>query len=308
MPEVALAWGGDEWEERCLLLLRTRYRPPSTHHFQRVPADDQGDHGIEGFSSDGCLYQCYAPNPQLKIKDRFEDQRAKLTEDVGKLISNADGVAALLGSLKIKKYYFMVPRHDSKRLNKHAQEQARRLRGANLSFLDNDFDIVVVTEADFPIEKQTLLREGLHRLHIPHVEIKTDQVDAFIASQPELIENLQQKLAKIPDMSDAQRTVVMHQLIDQLIRGENVIDELREQYPAGYEQLEEIRTRKEASLPMECALSVLPPRALLSGVRTGYEGLLAEELSFVRPQDIDGIAWATTAEWLMECPLDFVEQ
>ncbi|MDP3984840.1 MAG: hypothetical protein Q8Q52_07565 [Acidimicrobiia bacterium] len=124
MPEVALAWGGDEWEDRCLLLLRVRYRPPSPHHFQHVPADDQGDHGVEGFSSDGHLYQCYAPNPQLKIKDRFEDQRDKLTEDVGKLIANADGIAALLGPLKIKKYFFMVPVHDSKRVNASSGAEA----------------------------------------------------------------------------------------------------------------------------------------------------------------------------------------
>ncbi|MEX2548443.1 MAG: hypothetical protein WD830_11765 [Chloroflexota bacterium] len=306
MADVALAWGGDEWEERCLVLLRVRYRPPSPHHFQHVPADDQGDHGIEGYSSDGNLYQCYAPNAQLKIKDRFEDQRDKLTEDVGKLIANAVGIAALLGPLKIKKYYFMVPVHDSKRIVKHAQDQAKRIRDEALPFVDDNFEVVVVTEADFPLEKQALLREGLDRLHLDQVETSSEAVDAFLASQPELVRNLEEKLAKIPELNDERRATAVKQLIDHHIRGENVIDVVREQHPAGYDELEEIRARKEANLPVECALSDLPALTLLNLVRKEYAQVLEGELTFIRPQDIDGIAWATTAEWLMECPLDFV--
>lgn len=306
MPEVAVGWEGDDWEERCLLLLRVRYRPPANHHFQRVPADDQGDHGIEGFSTDGCVFQCYAADLRLKIKDRFEAQRDKLTQDIGKLIANDHEIGRLLGDVKITKYYFMVPMHDSKRLNKHAQDQAKRVRDAGLGIVGERFDVVIVTEEDFPVEVQTIFRERLERMDLSPVDVTSDAIEAFLDAQPAQVETMEDKLSKIPELETTERrTEVRRRLIHEYIRGENVIDQLRDRHPAGYEMLEELRSQEEEALPLRCALSTSPPLQLLEEVRQEYEGHLQSELTFMRDRDISRIGWATTAEWLMECPLDF---
>lgn len=83
MGQTTLDWDGPSWEQHCLKLLRLRYKAPG--QFEYVPSSDQGDLGIEGFSHDGCAYQCYAPEGPLPIKDRYERQRDKLTEDLAKL-------------------------------------------------------------------------------------------------------------------------------------------------------------------------------------------------------------------------------
>ncbi len=306
MAEVAVAWDGDDWEARCLLLLRLRYRPPASYHFQRVPADDQGDHGIEGFSTDGCVYQCYAGDSRLKIKDRYEAQRDKLTDDIGKLIENEQEIGQLLGDVVVTRYYFMVPVHDSKRLNKHAQDQAQRVREAELSIVGDSFDVVIVTEEDFPVEVQTALRERLEQMNLTPVDVTSAAVDAFLDAQPSQVDNMERKLAKIPELAEEERRAdVRRRLISEHIRGENIIDQLRDQHPAGYESLEEVRNHEEEDLPLRCSLSTSPPLVLLEKVREGYTHRLQSELSFMKDRDVARVGWATTAEWLMECPLDF---
>lgn len=306
MSQVAVAWHGDDWEARCLLLLRVRYRPPANHHFQRVPADDQGDHGIEGFSTDGCVYQCYAADTRLKIRDRYEAQRDKLTEDIGKLIANEHEIGQLLGDVKIARYYFMVPVHDSKRLNKHAQDQAKRVRDAELAIVAETFDVVIVTEDDFPVEVETIFRERLERMNLTPIDVTSEAIEEFLDAQPAQVETMDSKLSKIPELATTERRAeVRRRLIQEYIRGENVVGQLRDRHPAGYEVLEELRSQEEESLPLRCALSTSSPLQLLEEVREEYARHLESELTFMRDRDISRIGWATTAEWLMECPLDF---
>ena len=100
MPTTTLDWDGNAWERHCLNLLRMRYK--ASGQFEIVPAFHGGDLGIEGFSHDGCAYQCYAPRGPLPIKDRYESQRRKLTEDVVKLETNQSELRAILDGVVIR--------------------------------------------------------------------------------------------------------------------------------------------------------------------------------------------------------------
>jgi hypothetical protein len=52
------AWDPDGWQAFALQLVQLRHYPQNV---QIVPDAVRGDAGIEFFSTDGCLYQCYAP-------------------------------------------------------------------------------------------------------------------------------------------------------------------------------------------------------------------------------------------------------
>ncbi len=306
MTGTASAWEGDDWERHCLLLLRLRYRPPSAEQFQRVPAEDRGDCGIEGFSTDGVTYQCYAPDHSVAIPERYKRQRDKLTRDVGTMIEKQDEIKAILGTTVISRYVFMVPVHDSKELNKHAKAQQKRLRDAKLSFLAPDVEVLVVTEDDYPVEVATLLHEGLQQMNLNPIPPSDSAIDGFLSTKPELIETMRGKLAKVPEYSSPDRLeAALRALITAYIRGENALVELYEQHPAGFELLEEVRTSKEGSLTAECLLATDSPLDLVNRIRRDYADRLGDELGFLRSADIEFISFATVAEWLMECPLDF---
>lgn len=303
MPQTPLEWDGDRWEEHCLQLLRMRYKLPG--QFERVPSLDQGDLGIEGFSHDGCAYQCYAPDGPLPIKDRYEKQRDKLTADIGKLIDNETGLMAILGGVVIRTYVFMTPVHNSRRLNQHAKTKAAEVRAKGLQHCALDFDIVIHTEEDYAVERWELLNLGLHKLQLDPLPVPEAAVESYVVSNPDLIATIDGKLSKMPGLTTAERVALRMGLLRRKLMADNKLVEIRGHHAAGWERVQELRASREDVLEMECLLSKLDPRELLQHTAQGYEKTLRENLSFLTDGDATDIAWGTTADWLGECPLDF---
>src|SRR5437870_4568866 len=88
-------WEGNDWQEHVLTLLRSHYDPGQ---FQDVPDNHVGDFGIEGYSLDGCVYQCYAAQEPLSPNARYEAQRDKITTDLTKFIDNHVDLEKVLGT------------------------------------------------------------------------------------------------------------------------------------------------------------------------------------------------------------------
>lgn len=306
MPEHTLLWDGDEWEEHSMTLVRIRC---AQHNrvFQKVPADDAGDCGIEAFSSDGTVYQCYAPNGQLKIGDRYEAQRDKLTEDLAKLEKNETKLAVILGQTKIKRYVFLVPLHDSKRLNEHAKTKAAECRAKNLTIVDADFDVWIQTEADFPLESQAMLDARLSRLTLGPIVVDDDRLAAIVEANPDLVARIEGKLEKIPTLPAISREAFRNHIVRHLERGADAEAAVRDAYPGGWELFLATRAAKEVSLEIESLITPLEPNEFLHATVTELRALYAAELSFLGPVEIEMLAWGTVADWLATCPLDFAQ-
>lgn len=303
MPQTTLDWDGDDWEEHCLQLLRLRYKVP--RQFQHVPASDQGDLGIEGFSHDGCAYQCYAPKEPLPLKDRYEKQRDKLTEDVGKLVTRQAELLAVLGGMLIRVWVFMTPIHDSRRLSQHAKTKAAEIRALGLPHCAADFDIVVQTEADYAVERHELLDLGLHKLNLGPMVVPEAAVHSYVASNPDLIASIDRKLAHLPGMNAAHRAKLRTRLLRQKLMADNKLVEIRGHHAAAWERVQELRAEREGVLEIECLLSTADPRDLLQQTANVYRDTLKGSLVFLSDGDASDLAWGTATDWLAECPLDF---
>jgi hypothetical protein len=98
-----------EWEEKCKQLLAIHYGDD----LQLIDASRSGDLGLEAFTQQSCRgFQCYAPLEPLSTQERYEKHRDKLTQDLGKLEKNQDALVIILGTTRLKRYVFMVPRFD----------------------------------------------------------------------------------------------------------------------------------------------------------------------------------------------------
>ena len=143
---------GVEWQNFFLEILAYMH---GLDEFERVPDSYGGDFGIEAFTFAGAVYQCYADQASNTKKARYQKQRNKLTEDIRKFCENAQGIQALLGAQKVRRWHFVVPRLEHKDLLKHARAKTQEVRSRNLPHVANDFEIVILDRQKLaPWERQ----------------------------------------------------------------------------------------------------------------------------------------------------------
>jgi hypothetical protein len=149
-------WIGEEWEAYCLQLIRWEY---GVENVQEVPARHGGDLGIEAFTRNGVAIQCYASRSAIGVKQRYEHQRNKLTEDLAKLERYQGDLIRTLGGIRIRSYLYMVPLLDSRQIVQHAAAKSEEYRAKGLPHLHEDFRIVVVTDDAFPDAQMAVRRQ-----------------------------------------------------------------------------------------------------------------------------------------------------
>ena len=70
---------GDSWEEICQSCYRMMYRDV---HYTEIPAVQGGDAGIEGFTQNGIVNQCYCAERAYSENELYIHQRDKMTHDI----------------------------------------------------------------------------------------------------------------------------------------------------------------------------------------------------------------------------------
>jgi hypothetical protein len=131
---------GTSWENLCQLVFKRKY---GADGYQHIPVSP-GDYGLEGYTSiTGYGFQCYCPEKQYNRAELYEKQRDKITADINKLQDNKDDLAAILGAVKIKNWIFVTPQLASNALLRHARKKEREVKAAGLSYVDDEFRIML---------------------------------------------------------------------------------------------------------------------------------------------------------------------
>ncbi|TFV81471.1 hypothetical protein E4V99_10725 [Microbacterium sp. dk485] len=285
-----------------MLLLQKRYARHNSHSLQLVPDRHKGDLGIEAFSHDGFAYQCYAADEPLTVAQCYEKQRDKLTTDLGKLRTKKDDLGAMLGTVVLKRYVFMVHRHDSRLLVAHASTKASEVAGWGLAFIDPSFSIVVETDADYALE-----RADLFLVPTPIVESTPPDPAAvrdWHTANDSLRETAAEKLEVIISSSST-RDLMLDSLIAQYLQGENALERLRSIVPDVHAGILASKSRHEAMLVLEYPPDLTYSSASLAKIAREFAAVLRADYQVLSEQLATVLAWAAVADWLMRCPLNF---
>jgi hypothetical protein len=293
---------GDDFEESYWGLLRRRYRPEQLVH---IPAAMGGDCGIEGYSTDGIAYQCYADRDSLTLRHRTDKQKSKLYTDTVKLQTYAGRLEAMLDGLVIEHYFLVVPQYHAAELVEYAATRAAAVRAFGLSFIGSEFSIRIKTPRDYPAELQQALHDGSAKAMVPAPQVDQGHIDLFPSGKPELVEKLDAKLQVLTSHApeiDAETLRVS--LIRAFLAKEHVMDGLRE-WPDTWEAVERRRRLRQEKLELESLLSPeLPDRRVMTLI-SEYEDDLRDNIRAVTQEDAQRIAMGQVGEWLMRCPLRF---
>ncbi|WP_444906009.1 hypothetical protein ACJJIR_15415 [Microbulbifer sp. SSSA008] len=293
-------WTPKEWEAHANNLLRERY---TSADYIPIPDQHNGDGGIEGFSMDGHAYQMYCSENTTTMSKLYEDQRDKMTQDIGKFIKNTNKMKGFFGNLKIKRWILVVPKHKTKEIVIHATKKTEEVKKANLDYVDNDnFRVLVWDREEFKKEEESLLAAGIATLKLDPINVPEHEVVEFQEQSPEFSEHMKRKLGNLTSNANAIKRG-QDRLTKYAIISQNMMSELKQDYGEYYEQIASITAKRAEQLDIE-AIDSNPETQKIS-----YQTkILQEQLQSsckLHNDNLETISNGTVADWLMNCTLGF---
>lgn len=298
-----VGWSGKDWQAYCRQLCALRHGAD----YQAVPDTVGGDWGIEGFTSAGLAYQCYAPKEPLSTRALYEKQRDKITADLAKLRKYNDDVASLVAPHKIHCWILLVPRIEDKSALKFAAEKAQQVLTWELSCASPGFIIRILTPDDFPAERQRLGASATQL--VPHVAVgDDDEIVKFAEDHSIPVTALDEKLARLSltaapeDIALLRREFLRHYVV-----GLQLDQWIRRHFPPQWEKWQHGREAVKRTLTTNRLIDPAPPHAKVTAILDQLSRAAAEGLPALDSTAGMSLAYGTVADWLVECPLDFPE-
>lgn len=294
---------GDEFEKTCCKLLELKYGATS---FQEIPAIDQGDFGLDGYTFEPEAFQCYAPEKLYTTEVLYEKQRDKITADIVKFIKNEKKLKKLIGDKKFKRWVFLTPMFDSKRLNLHAGNKTKEVLEKKLSHVADDFQIVL-KDADsfFKTEIETFRSKTRRFLNITNPEIESNEIVNWKDNNTTLTETLSGKLSKLGmDEDTLNNCINLH--IKYYLALDKIMKEAFDKNKEVYDEIVNSFTAKTRSIEMRSSMKEVQKLGDINNDLIELETMLKEKLNeFIRPEIREHLKICKISDWLIMCPLDF---
>jgi hypothetical protein len=290
---------GNEWQDLCVRVLHEHH---GGGQFVEVPDQDRGDAGLEGYSLDGCVYQCYAPeNEPLEASVRYSKQRDKMTQDIGKFIDNKDKLRKVIPpDFRAKTWILLVPAITTKRLLEHSHAQTIRLRAEALPYTDSQVTVLAQTLRAYEGARKSVIARQINRLRLPQVA-----APAYESTGDPLIEVMSGKLSRTTRFNEAERrSKFIDRLLANQVVGREQRDWIRDQHSELGAELEDQLSDLEARLEAQYPLDHPTADRLLASILADTEKVIVDVLN-VRNSQARIVAEGQVAQWLMDCPLDF---
>ena len=292
---------GEEWETYIQLLLKRHYKL----NYQEVPAKHKGDFGIEGYSSCGAVFQCYATEA-CETNLRYEAQRDKITTDIGKFIKNKAEFIKLFGNTVINRWILLVPVFDSALLPQHASKKAKEVLELNLPYVSNDFKIFIATDDHFAKERNELANSGVIDIDVPDTEISSENREEWQNLNDSLVKNLDIKGQKILSLASNEKIEnFKRSIIEHYLSGQNLLNQLSNNYPDLYASLSNYKLTYEKELFMTSLINDSPSNQFFSKAHKEYEQNIKNVTPNLSSTIIKKLSLEAISDWLMRCPLDF---
>jgi hypothetical protein len=295
-------WDPRDWQSFALQLIRERH---GAVNVQRVPDAHRGDSGLEAYSFDGCLYQCYAPKFPLPIAERARKTRAKLNADVSKLIANAETIEGWLGAVTVSRWILLVPLFDSKEPITTCTDLTEKVLSRGLAFVRFDFRVCVCDQSDFSTELEQLRRKAALRTCLSPTVTTTEELQTWQDQHVDHVQTMTEKLERgFPHTPKPQITRKVEQYVAWHLQRDNVLDQLRRDIPDLWDQVQATTSNAEKKLETLGSQGGTAKEVIGNTIRDlGHE--IGECMPGFHRSEVDRIAFGTAADWLMRCPLDF---
>lgn len=294
---------GQDWEDICNKLFHARYQD----NYQEVPARYGGDYGIEGFTFDGNLFQCYSPkDEEFSSKSLYELQRDKITKDIGKLIKNILEIRKLNKNAMIKNWYFVTPAYDSKNLVEHCRNKEQEVIQAISQYVSNDFKIILQIETSYIPEIGQLINANISQIKSNSKHYNDEDLKLISTAHNDIVDKIRIKLSKLNSLKNNQDKLnkFTFNIFKCFIEGQEELYMLNKSYPDIYNKLSRLKNSIEKKVEQESLIGI--ELKDLKTIQKEYKSNLEKDfINVCEGSLLENLAQEAIADWMARCPIDF---
>lgn len=311
MPFIEGYMNGDDWEDLCVRCYRLKYQ---TQNYTAIPAVHGGDAGIEGFTCNGIVHQCYCPEREYDDKELYEHQRNKLTADIEKLMNNRDRLKKL-GVPPIVEWHFNIPEYRDSRILAHAQIKQEEVLAAKkkspslFDHISDNFKIYVKVAEDFTPEISRIIRTNLTDMKL-NLAIQHQDTTDWSKCDSQKVANIRRKVGAVMRVSDDNPDLneVVGIYIGFYISGMEIMNNLQLHFPEIYEDLYQLEQsyKREVSLKTRMHTNRQLNQNLFNDILNEFQSKLEKDFSPMLTQaSIVELKQDLVASWLADCSMEF---
>lgn len=297
------AWDGVEWQKFALRLVSLKH---GFGNVQPVPDQVDGDAGLEFFTTDGCLYQCYAPKEVVDVGKAASGMKKKATSDIQKLRKYEQKILGIVGPLKFDRWILLCPFFEDKDVLRHIQKKISDETIDQLGFCNTPFVGLGKSIEDFADEYSLLRAKG--KGFPLKLKVATEKDLGGAPQGSELFDRVMEKLKRgYPDATKEALTSKAKHWILSSITKQNAAEDLQKDYPDQWDTWFTTISIEEQRLALMGDQSGTANEFLNSELK-GLQETLKEALPDLSPAFRSALAQGQLGTWLLDCPLDFLEQ
>jgi hypothetical protein len=309
---------GNAWEELCVECYRIRYQ---SVHYTSIPAVYKGDAGIEGFTRNGIVHQCYCPEREYSDNELYEHYRKKMTTDLDKLIDPKHAISYAdrlrrLGVPPIKEWHFNIPECKDHRILVHAETKRKEVLAAKsanpdgFSHISDDFVIIIKQAADFTPEISRIIRTNLTDMRL-NVAIRHTGTPDWSKCDSQKVENIRRKIKAVMQCNDDTEDTlneVINIYIEYYIRGLENMTALRQDFPEIYEDLYKLEQSYKSEVKIKTLMHTdrSMNKDLFERILDEFQTKLEKDFSRIFTiASIGELKQDLIASWLADCSMEF---
>lgn len=305
---------GNAWEDLCVMCYRMRYQD---EHYTPISAAQGGDGGIEGFTQNGIVHQCYCPEKNYSDEDNYTHMRDKMTKDIGKLLK-PEYIKKLKdwGVPSIKEWHFVIPEQNDSRIVKHAETKRKEVLAAKKSnpklytHISDEFKVIIKCADDFLLEISRIVLAP-HKDYLLNLAIRDAITLDYTKCDSEKVENIRRKIKAIKntkDDNDEDVIFLVNLFIESYLSGLAILNKLRLSFLEIHKSLIELEQscKKDVAIKTRMISDNIGNAKLFNELLDNFENKLKEQFSTtVDLASIGELKQDLVASWLADCSMEF---
>ncbi len=289
-----------EWETFCEVMLRQHY---GAKNFYPVSDQDGGDLGLEFFTIDGTLFQCYYPEQGIDMKQYKKRIQNKIHSDLKKLKENEAEIEKLLDNIVIHQWVLLTPENKSKDLIPYCNKKRKEVLAKDISYIDNEkFTVKIETAESYPEGKLYAQNVYNKAINIPLQQISDQEKDIWLEGHSEFSNNISRKsLALMGSESNGFQASV----VTKYIQIEKFLDQLRVDHPDLHELVEDTARAQLDSMQENSFFADKLDTSFVKNIVDDNKAAFSKHSNLMCDKNLHSLSFGYLSKWLAECYMDF---